>query len=80
MIYDRGAYCNTDVKFHPNSSKAAERLRSVWERALSRRIGPKKNVNGFRILLLYTDYDSECVYPAQLFQNNKAIDGTFAKK
>jgi len=42
-----------------------------------RRLGPEKNVNGQRILLLYTNFDIDCVYPAELMRDSA---GTFAKK
>lgn len=35
-----------------------------------RRLGSGKNVNGNRILILYTETDNECVYPAELLDKS----------
>ena len=40
----------------------------MWENQLLRRLGPDKNVNADRIIILYPTY--ECVYPAQKIETD----------
>ena len=40
----------------------------MWENQLLRRLGPDKNVNADRIIILYHTY--ECVYPAQKIERD----------
>ena len=71
-IYGLSAYC-TGYIF---GMDAVKRMHSVWDPALMRRLGPNKSVNGHRILLLYTNFDINCVYPAEPINDT----GTYAKK
>ena len=67
-IYGKSAYCN-EYEFED----AIKRMQYVWDPALMRRLGPNKNVNGHRIILLYhykkwswsSLKDQHCVYPAE---------------
>lgn len=80
MIYGNGAYCNfydTEDEFE-DGYKAVRKMSKIWEQALLRRIGSNKAVNAKRIMILYTDKDYECIYPAQAFKVKD--DSTFAKK
>ena len=63
-LYGLSCYCNFPDEDTSADYKAVYRLHKVWEQALLRRLGSEKNVNGSRILLLYTNEDYECVYPA----------------
>ena len=76
-IYGLGLHCNDENTRH---DKIMMRMHDNWEQALLRRLGVDKNVNGHRILLLYTDHDTECVYPAERFPERHWFDGYRKKK
>lgn len=57
IVFGKSAYCNKAEEI-----RAVERLHQIWDSALLRRLGPDKNVNGKRIIILNSHFD--CVYPA----------------
>ena len=61
---DYNPYCNNAGAFS-DDFKGVRRLHEAWKSALKRHLGPEKDVDLARILILYTEHDHECVYPPQ---------------
>jgi hypothetical protein len=73
VVYGQSAYCSFYDTIHENDYKAVRRLTKFWDQSLSRRIGSNKSVDAKRIIILFTNRDYECVYPAQEFKTRNAF-------
>ena len=68
VVYDQGVYCSFFGTSDEAKFKAVKRMNKYWQSVAQRRIGANKSVNPKRILVLFTNNDYECVYPAQEFK------------
>jgi len=77
VLYGLSPYCTlrSRIRSEEEELKVVGRMQHVWQAALQSRLGKNKNVNVERIFLLYTKVDSECQYPAKLFNEDSS---TFA--
>ena len=68
VVYDQGVYCSFFGTSDEAKFKAVKRMNKYWQSVAQRRIGANKSVNPKRILVLFTNNDYECVYPAHEFK------------